>query len=873
MNDKLDIGAALRQRREASERQGPGESAWAVPELRMKTDASTDGTTTGNAPLTGQGQPIAPAGEDQAPQADAAPAQYSAQASALGAAPHSSAGITAQREEPGINAGWTSSPSAEPSPRLDPWQGKGRSTGSKGTDSGEPPALLPPLPSYEDEDNGPGELNFDILRFARGLWIRKWLIASITLIVMFFFLAIALSLPREWRATVTMIKQDDQAPLQVTASRPFQTQSYQLQTFIDTIKLPTSLDETMARAGISVMRRTLASAIEVWDDDNSTVFSIHVTWDEPEMAARLANIVSELFLENSREIRLGNLRNQFNEYKTQLEEARTEFQRINDKLIAYAEEYKIASLDTQISALVNLVTQVEASYNTNISKAEALRAAKARIQEQYQAEPEMIIASSLYRSPLKQRLSDYQWELQEARTRYTERNPKIVRLKHRIETLEQLIADSGDEVAPENVYEINPKRGELFLRKQETENQLEVADAEANAQRETLDESRAELSRLLAARAGWQELNAESTDSARLVDSLAARLSEVRVAMQQVNSGFSILEQAEPPDLPEPSLRKLVAAAGVVLGSGLAIFIALLLELLDPFVRTARDAQGITGCPLIFEFEETPEGQRCNIDVANATSPVATLFRRFANDLRSILEPDEWKQLAIISAEPRAGRTLIASNLAAALGQQERDVLVVDADMRITAGPRPARLLGARRPEGASEIHSLGLADLLADRCGLDQAVIETDHPWVRLISRGTETEADNDGDDEESIDLLKLGSRAFAAFNQRMSMEPFPVFYDLPPIAETEAVAEASATIEHCLLVVRSEQTKRSDLKVVADRLSARGISIRAVLITMIPPVLLTRPSVFGPKFNGTWLDRLLVSRLTEYRTRATTP
>jgi uncharacterized protein involved in exopolysaccharide biosynthesis/MinD-like ATPase involved in chromosome partitioning or flagellar assembly len=853
VTDELDIGASLRRRQTSSGEQAPpGESAWDLPEATGDSQHDDAALCDGIDQTEHEPHPDAPSLDDEA----------------LASAPQPSKGTPSpvrddiKSSRGGGRRGGARSESEWDSGGL---EDPNDDVGIAGQD-----APFPPFPGFgDDEDAGPTGPGFDIMRFARGIWKRKFLIIIITSIVMVLFLMLALALPREWRAKTTLITESEQAAFQVSGARPFQPQHYDLQTFIDTIKLPSSLDETMRRAGISVMRRTLAGAIEVWFGDDSNVFSINVTWDDPEMAARIANIVAELFMENSARIKLGNTKASYDEYSEQLNKARADFQRINDALIAFAEQHQIASLNDQISVLVGLVTQTEASYNANIAKVEALRAAKRRIDEQFEAEPEMIVTQTLYRSPFKQRLSEYQWELKEARTRYTERNPKIIRLKKRIETLEQLIADSGDEVAPENVYEINPKRGDLFLRKQETDDQLEVAEAGANAERETLEESRSELSRLLAARAGWEELNAQSKDSARLVDSLGARLAEVRVAMQQVNSGFSVLEKASPPDLPEPSLRKIVAAAGVILGSGFALFVALLLELLDPIVRTARDAQNITRCRLVLEFECTPTPEDATIVPNAPTAPVAALFRRIVNDLRTALEPDEWKQLAVISPEPHTGRTLTAVNLAAALGQQESEALVVDADLRVTAGPRPDKMLG--RQAVADELSDdvpergerFGLSDVLADRATLEQAISNTAHPGVQVL-RGMS--GSSEALDDDDIDLLKLGSKAFVELNQELSAYPLTVFYDLPPITETESVWEAAAKVGQCLLVARSNETRRSDLKTVAEHLKARGVEIRAVLVTMIPETVLTRPSVFGARRNGTWLDRLLVSNLADF-------
>ncbi len=522
MSKKLEIGASLRslrRRQYASEaQQEPGESAWDLP---FAHDA---------------GSPF-------------------------------EADTLLEREQPStsnlnLNRNRTSS---GPQPYSSDAPRETRSALAPDPDKDRQTPILSPAPGVDTAENSIGSgPSLDLMRFARSLWLRKWLVISITLISTVLFLMIALTMPHEWRATTTLISE-----------RSFEPLSHDLQTFVDTIKLPSSLDETMRRAGISVMRSTLASAISVSLDDESKLFSISVTWNDPEMAARIAKIVAEQFMETSAKIRFNQIKERYNDSTAELREARKVFQRINNALVAYTEANQISSLDNQISALVGLITETEANYSANTAKVEALRAAKRRIDEQLEAEPKRMVTSSHYRSRLKQRLSDAQREMQEARRQYTEQSSKVIRLQHRIETLEQLIAESGGEGASEKVYETNPKHDELFLRKQQTDDQLEIAEAEANAQRDTLDESRRRLSQLVAAGADWKALSTQSQDAAHRVDSLTARLSELQIAMRKVNSSFSILEEASPPDLPEPSLRKLVLAAGIILGIGTALFVAL----------------------------------------------------------------------------------------------------------------------------------------------------------------------------------------------------------------------------------------------------------------------------------------------------------
>jgi len=58
----------------------------------------------------------------------------------------------------------------------------------------------------------------------------------------------------------------------------------------------------------------------------------------------------------------------------------------------------------------------------------------------------------------------------------------------------------------------------------------------------------------------------------------------------------------------------------------------------------------------------------------------------------------------------------------------------------------------------------------------------------------------------------------------------------------------EAAATIGNLLLVVRSGQTSRSELRETAQMLRDRGISLRAVLLTDVPDDLLSGKPAFKP-------------------------
>ncbi|WP_462320480.1 Wzz/FepE/Etk N-terminal domain-containing protein [Halochromatium sp.] len=274
MSKKLEIGASLRRRQYAGEQQQePGESAWDLPRARYAGSQS---------------------------QADAEPANEQRQSADHPGNRHHDRQLSSTdwslktAEEPALDAD-------EASDRL---------------------GLSPVSERRDAENKGRSNPSLDLMRLARGLWHRKWLVTLIILASVVLSFLMVQAMPHEWRATTTLMTSNSEAvPQEADARRP-EPQHYMLQTFVDTIKLPTSLDETMRRAGISVMRSTLASAISIQLDNASTLLSISVTWDDPRMAARIASTVAELFLENSSEIRFRRIKERYNEYNAQLREAR-----------------------------------------------------------------------------------------------------------------------------------------------------------------------------------------------------------------------------------------------------------------------------------------------------------------------------------------------------------------------------------------------------------------------------------------------------------------------------------------------------------------------------------------------------------------------
>ncbi|WP_295383730.1 polysaccharide biosynthesis tyrosine autokinase [uncultured Thiodictyon sp.] len=741
----------------------------------------------------------------------------------------------------------------------------------------EPPSPFAGFPGMGGEEEapppkGPG---LDLQRLIRGILKRLWLAVGIALAIAGLFLAGALSLKSKWEAAASVMLHSRQDQFSLGGAKPFELQTYNLKTLLDTIKLPDSLLEVAKALQLDASLRTLGTAINVKSGKDSSLFQITAMWNDPGIAAQIANAVAEGLVERSRKFRSDEAADAYANYSKQLAAAREELDRVTAQMRTFKTAHQVSDINAETQVLLGSLSLLEADLNTKTAELQAYKRTLIEVEQAVKGEPAMVVTSSVYRNPLKTRLSDYEWQLQEARSRYTEQNPKVIKLQTRVDVLKQMITESKDEGAPENLYSANAKLTDLQTRQSTLTSDIRVREAQIVALTETVAQNRAKLTALTAAEKEFQLLKARMAAAENLVAGLVGRMDEAEVMMRRNEAGFDLIQLATAPTEPAPSKKKIIAIAGVVLGGGIGLGVALLLELLDPLLRTRRDALGIIpGLELAWEFQQVPAGETALIDPRRPADPVADLFRRLINELDTQLEPAHWRCLGITSAEPAAGRTLVATNLAQALALKELPTILVDADLRRLAGVHPAPLLGLPADQS-------GLLQALRDEAPLTSLLAVTATPDLALLAAGsppgdlaldaptTGDGADADPEQDEGPpaiqrpdpNLIDLGTRQFRTILDTLRESGRNLVYDLPPSSAQETVLEAAASLGNLLLVARSGQTTRQQLRETAELLEERGAKVQGILVTDVPYELLEGPPLFQPAPKASarrrWLHR----------------
>ncbi len=192
------------------------------------------------------------------------------------------------------------------------------------------------------------------------------------------------------------------------------------------------------------------------------------------------------------------------------------------------------------------------------------------------------------------------------------------------------------------------------------------------------------------------------------------------------------------------------------------------------------------GSVIPWQLVDSPE-----IVLRSASRTVAAeKFRR----LRTLLEHDERgapRVIAVTSALPREGKSLIALNLALAFASDRKsETVLVDADLR-----RPAVERWLTRKPG------VGLSEVLAEKATLDHALVHVKDSFLHVLAAGRPP--------RDPVELL--ASDRLSELVGKLKDRYQRVIMDTPPIVPFTDADVVGRTADGILIVVREGQTPRT--------------------------------------------------------------
>lgn len=299
------------------------------------------------------------------------------------------------------------------------------------------------------------------------------------------------------------------------------------------------------------------------------------------------------------------------------------------------------------------------------------------------------------------------------------------------------------------------------------------------------------------------EISVVSPDpqEAARVANVLAEVAPGEIAAVIAGSSAHIVDEARVPEEPCAPNYKMLLLVGAVLGWILALVWVTLLELLDDRIRDTDDLTAVSDAPVLGRIPAA-----CKSAESERDAEEWKLLR--TNVLFSLPEEERRPVVMVTSPNRGEGKSRTALQLARALAQTERRVLLIDCDLRHS---------GLAAQSGSGE--KAGLIEVLADPKALVQAVVKG-CPDV-LPAGGTPSNPSE-----------LLASSAMGELLERLKGQYDAIVLDVPAVNEAADAAVLAQRCDGVLLVVRAGQTRRDEVQSAAEQISfARGRLLGVVL------------------------------------------
>jgi succinoglycan biosynthesis transport protein ExoP len=445
----------------------------------------------------------------------------------------------------------------------------------------------------------------------------------------------------------------------------------------------------------------------------SRLVVVSFTSPDAALSARVVNGVAENFIQSNLDRKFEStsyardfLENLIAETKTRLEDSERQ-------LVAYAAQQQIINVqegdqpgDGQSLAAADLV-----AINDALAQATAARVAAQARWNQARGTPPMSLAE-VYQNPAVQRVTEERVRLEaEYRQKsglYQAEHPEMQQLRARIAELERQLATLAGGI------------------KQSIQDQYSAAVNQERTLQTRVNRLKSDVLNLRDRTVQYNILQRELDTSRTLYDGLLQRYKEVGVTGGVTTNNVAIVDRATPPGSPSSPNMMINLIIAALLGLGLGVVAALIMEALDETLATPDDVENKLHLSLLAVIPLLERGVTPQTALADPRSAFSEAYYSLRTALQFSTANGAPASLLVTSSRPAEGKSTTAYATAVNLARLGHRVLLADGDLR---NPSMHRIVGVE--------NDAGMSNLLSGGAGLSSLVKPTSQQNLDFIPCG----------------------------------------------------------------------------------------------------------------------------------------
>lgn len=538
---------------------------------------------------------------------------------------------------------------------------------------------------------------------------------------------------------------------------------------------------------------------------DSNLINITVTGKNPQEVIEIANTAAKVAVKRTYDMAQRHWQGVFQFFRKEGNTLNNEVENVNRQIAAYKRDHNFISLDpNSVGSIAGTITNAQQlqmadlDYKKMLVEYENLRREINRI-------PDYIERSAFSDSGYKDKISQLENSLLEARIKYAPNNPKIRALETQLDILKKT-ALSAEEESQVQLQEINPIKEKLNLDLIAMQAKLRAAQKFKEELETIVKKTESNALNLSEEQVTYKELLSKRE---RLEGDVKQNMMDQRKVEALLNLGSSELEIYQLADMVKTSEKAAIAPAlpflGLFIGLFFGTFLAIALEVADKRIRTQKQLRSLFALPCFTSIPFISKLTPHKVDEQ-------TLFytRRICERLQ--IDHPLLKSLSVTSSTEFEGKSLWSYQIAMYYKNIAKNVIILQLDHRqspsFTQKEAPERLLEdyLRGEATVDEIITHGAVDNI--RCGYDvlmKELMKTDQ--MRDLWEGL----------QQTYDL---------------------VIVDAPGMLDEDYAINAVSLADGCLYFINSSETSADYVRDCFQTLEIYGIKPLGVVLNKVSKI-----------------------------------
>lgn len=582
--------------------------------------------------------------------------------------------------------------------------------------------------------------------------------------------------------------------------------------------------QTLSDLGMRFTPEQVLSATSVAPVRDTNILAIEVTLPDAKSAKVAADVIAAEFKKVYADLNNASVSQSREFIQAQIDSTRTAMIRAQDAVKRYKEENGIVQIDQQLGAIIQKITQAQTNAaQVGISHEAAVARAAQALKELQKMKEWENSGKTVARNPIWERLREQLVDLETKKasmlnvgpgqSKRGPNHPEVVAVQAQIDNVKGQLLDPN--IKEEYVASSTESKSPIY--QNATSNYVnarveEVATGAQQAAAQTVAEAmKAEMSVLPAKEAKVAELTVDLKAATDTYSLMKSKLNEAKIREQQNRNEVALktIDPAYVRRVDQKHSLKLMLA--LMLAPLMGVGVAFLLHYTDNTVKTAADAEKLLGLPVL---TAVPGSRAHSLPRQSCPEIMEVAYQMLTSNLWIASQNGESTSIVVVSAEPDAGRSVTASNLAVSLANEGARVILVDADFR---KPTQHLIFGVD--------NKAGLTNILSGGATLEDALVPTRIQGLLLVAAGPVP--------DNPVKLLR--SPEMRDFVQQIDELADFVIYDTPAgIAFPDPVLVATM-VGNAIVVHSAGRVPRGSEAELRARMENIGIRLLGVVLNKV--------------------------------------